>query len=625
MKKYVERSMIPAAILSAVSHNVMAEDSFNKKHDVENIFSKYVQSGELPETVVFLNGYSAGKGDNTRYLVKYLDDVNRKDVLSVVISKDGELDFETKHIKSRKSSIENTISDLLNAEYTGIPEHVHEVEIFVYLNTLEYPKGISARIEKDINSNINYMLNGTSVSKTKYANSVRNERANRKGALASQTRGLEVFQFLNKLGEGALADRLDGLVKDGGGYLTASITELTMDALSAFHNPLVSVFIDMKHESRANIDDAMRHSEIFDHARFGTHRGAGITIRQHEGFCGQNNWAPLGGPNYVSDDNGPPSTTVGDRRWHAESMASVMRYVSPAVTVNCRSTMNMPTLNEVINTGIDITTRSAAWTPTNGNYGTRDGNEDNRIFQTNVPHVQSAGNRWYGIENVWFGARSANSIGVGDINISATGANVAATSSWIDSSLGNMKPEISAPGQGTFLPVLDRTTGGTSAAAAHTAGFLANIMDNVGPLTAAQSKALMMAGATKDEGVEDREGVGSLDYRDTSQFMVQSNVAINTNVNIYIPWNKPNVRAVITWMNSGTYILNNGFMPVDYDLRVTFPNGHVIHSVRHSDPFDVIEFVAPQGGTYQFRITQFSQPGTNNDHGAPTLAVNYDD
>lgn len=384
------------------------------------------------------------------------------------------------------------------------------------------------------------------------------------------------------------------------------------------------------------INQAMQWSEIWSHARFGAHQGQGIGIWQTEPACAANNAVA----NY---------TSTGTSAGHPLRMATVIRNVTPLAPIQCVTGSVLPTLAQAnaATPQITVVSHSAAVQQATNNstdYLIYDRNWDNNIYATGITIATAASNQGT-IANFAVGspARAVNAITIGNIDIDSNPDVIFYRSSWRNSTLGNEKPELSAPGAGTTLPGLP-TTGGTSAATAHTAGFIANLMDSNATLVrnAQRTKAVMLSGATKSVvGGETKVGLGGIDYRDTSQHYSSFDYSGGNNIfgtldaldgstdgwiteTVWLNSSKPNVRAVIAWLSRGTFVANNNMLSADYDLEVYAPNGsYVGGSYSILNPYEYVNFTVNSSGNYKFRIRRIA----NNDPVANqnlALAINFD-
>ena len=395
-------------------------------------------------------------------------------------------------------------------------------------------------------------------------------------------------------------------------------------------------------EEETSINNAVQWSGINDHARFTPHRGNGVGIWQTEPECAQDGFPTLE-PNFVSNgtnsNSGNSQTAVNVR--HAEDMATIMRVVSPDSFIECRTNPGsvLPTQTDLNNAlqPIRLMSRSASFTAPSVNYGNNDALYDETVRNLGILILNAAGNRIAGRapfnNNVSSGGRGLNVLTIGNANINNTPATRAGTSRFVNPPLQYEKPEVMAPGLGTSLPLLGRGTGGTSAATAHAAGFLANLMES-NPFLATRpmiAKAQMMSGATTNmSGSQNQIGYGGINYRDTSQFVSTFGGNFSDNAQsltflINLNINKPNVRAVLTWANDGMYTLSQGSLSADWDLTVKDPTGNIVATgSNHVNPWELVDFTITQSGVYRFDMTRFAlqNPTGSSQLG---LAINWDD
>ena len=98
----------------------------------------------------------------------------------------------------------------------------------------------------------------------------------------------------------------------------------------------------------------------------------------------------------------------------------------------------------------------------------------------------------------------------------------------------------------------------------------------------------------------------------------------STAFNVYLNASKSKISAVLTWVNDGNYTLSNGSISSDWDLELVRPNGSIISSTNHTDPWEVLNFTITQSGIYKFRMIRFAfqNPTVFSELG---LSVNWDD
>ncbi len=389
--------------------------------------------------------------------------------------------------------------------------------------------------------------------------------------------------------------------------------------------------IEQYEKPEDSITPAMQWSEIWSHARFGQHQGNGIAIWQTENGCPPNTFMA----NY--------NRVAGANTQHSRDMATIIRSVSPLANIQCRGGPIFPT-NAQANTPnpqVQIVSRSNNNGINPNAYNNQDQTWDDRIYNSLLTATQSSGNTQNAVISP---GKALNAITVGNVDIDANPDVIWFTSGWQDSVLGTEKPDVGAPGEGTALPAPNGPTGGTSAATAHTAGFIANLMDFDASLirNPQRTKALLLSGATTSViGGTSKVGAGGIDYRNTSQhYQTYDFDGPNINWNAFdaadgnldgwitvTKWlqnNKPNVRAAIAWMSRGVFVNTNAVPSTDYDIEVYDPNGNYVGG-SHSrvNTFELVDVTVSISGNYQFKINRFANPDPAS-RVALALSVNFD-
>lgn len=194
------------------------------------------------------------------------------------------------------------------------------------------------------------------------------------------------------------------------------------------------------------------------------------------------------------------------------------------------------------------------------------------------------------------------------------------------------KPEVSAIGatlDSTLTTTTDPLVGpvgsGTSYAAPMVASLAADMIQ-ADPALAAKPealRALIMATALQNvEGtarLSDKDGVGAVDFTAalasaerghyTSQY-VSSSSTFPISFTQYVHKGE-RVRFVITWLSNpdGTYTSDP--LPADLDLYAYRADGSTLMgaSTSSSNNFEIVDFIAPESETYQFRVNKFTFTG----------------
>lgn len=321
---------------------------------------------------------------------------------------------------------------------------------------------------------------------------------------------------------------------------------------------------------------------------------------------------------------------------HSMNVSAIIRGVSPESWVYCRSGFQLPAAADILGYGgnprIHIETHS--W----GNGGSdnddfllSDRDFDTHVYDSVIAVFNSAGNYGTGNGYVSSPAKAVNSVSVG--NYDDSNDTIRNTSSFLDSEIGNEKPELSAPGTSICAGGFCMT--GTSMASPHAAGFAADLLGAFAWLRLRPSylKALMIAGSDKVvAGGLDKVGVGGLNfyraYFNGTNWWYEgaNNVYSGYDAGDYLPNNGyidqqvnlssalTSVRIAISWLNRGTYTYDHRAdahpLGMDLDLCVYDPAG-VLKGCSSSfdDPYELVSFDPTVSGNYRIRIQRFS----NND------------
>jgi len=341
---------------------------------------------------------------------------------------------------------------------------------------------------------------------------------------------------------------------------------------------------------------------------------------------------------YLTDDGCPNPSATATNPWgsnfymrlsgspaaHGANTTGIVRSVSPFMFLYCRASFySLPTASE--RPGISgkppiyIMTQSGS-DKSNNQYMILDRDYDNYIYDHRILHINSAGNN---TPYVGSPGKALNVLTVGSFRHQTVPYAVSTFSNYGNPGIGNQKPELVAPGEN--ITAGGYTMSGTSMSTPHVAGIAANFMGfpTFSPLLRyrpALAKAHLMASAVIPiTGGYNKVGWGGARYYSGMRYFhvfvyEGSNSYLNSPVRgtftlNAMPLNK--VRVVLTWLNRGTFLYNNGTIGMDLDLRVYGPNGNLIgSSLSANNPFEVVEFMPTQSGTYSFEITRFSNRDT---------------
>ncbi|GJL65234.1 MAG: hypothetical protein NPIRA05_02050 [Nitrospirales bacterium] len=420
-------------------------------------------------------------------------------------------------------------------------------------------------------------------------------------------------------------------LKDGRQTITMELTRQEIDALA--HDRMVSG-IELYQEPQDEIAQAMVDTSINPTALNNpATRGNNIGIYMTESGCADesriNNYDRLSG----TETN------------HSRNVGGIIRAVSPDSFLYCRGGAVLPTSIDLygfkigniqiippLNPPILVINRSNGVIG-NSEYTTLDRDWDNFVYDKNIPIFNAAGNEGSSVEYNRAPANGLNVIAVGAYNDQTD--TIASFSSWRDPETGNEKPELTAPG-------VDITAGGftmpgTSMASPHAAAFAADMMSQRTFLKYRPHllSANMLAGATDQiTGGYEKVGLGGIDFASAnwngwywywtgnngSFDSFASNDGNNDNYiekKFYIANSWDKVRAVISWLNRGsyTYVHRTDAHPIgmDLDFRVYDPNGNFVGSSASWDnSFERVEFTPNVSGYYTFKVNRYANRDTSS-------------
>ena len=401
-------------------------------------------------------------------------------------------------------------------------------------------------------------------------------------------------------------------------------------------------------EPKDDIASAMLDTNISNWALpFPNRRANGVGIYMTESGCAQETRFA----NY--------QRLAGTETNHSRNVGGILKAVAPENQLYCRGGAVLPTFSDLYGAilndlfpldifpelegpSIQVVTRS------NGaggadNYTTTDRDWDNFIYNYMIPTFKSAGNAGEGSGNVSSPGKGLNIVTVG--NYDHTTNTIAADSSFVDPTIGAVKPEISGPGENITAGGV--TMSGTSMSTPHAAAFVADQMSDSTWLKFKPHlvKAKIISAATDPiAGGFDAVGLGGIDflsghYNGYNYWWSGSNSAfsgwdsadgssdgyVERHLTISNSWNS--VRVVLSWLTRGTYTYANRTdahpIGMDLDLRVYDPSGTLVGSSASWDNnFESVQFTPTVSGTYTFKINRFANRDTSNKL-RMGLVVNY--
>lgn len=347
-------------------------------------------------------------------------------------------------------------------------------------------------------------------------------------------------------------------------------------------------------------------------------QGAGIGIYMTESGCPD--------PGVITNY----TRLAGSNTDHSRNVSAILRAVSPSSYVYCRGGMALPTLTDLAgyagNPRIYIVSRSNGSTVSN-DYGILDRDWDNFVYDNAVLIHNAAGNEGESTGTINSPGKGLNILTVGNYD-DATNT-IRGSSSYVDPSTKNMKPELSGPG--VDIDAGGFTMTGTSQSTPHVAAMAADFMSAYPwlQLRPYLAKALLMGGAEDSiNGGLDKVGLGGADYLggyyqgayawyhgangDFDAFDAQDGAPNNGYVDAVFHVSSTgykNVRVVINWLNRGTYTYDHRAdahpIGMDLDFAVYAPDGsRVGHSLSWDNPFEVLDFKPTLVGNYTVQITR---------------------
>lgn len=155
---------------------------------------------------------------------------------------------------------------------------------------------------------------------------------------------------------------------------------------------------------------------------------------------------------------------------------------------------------------------------------------------------------------------------------------------------------------------------GTSFAAPAVSGIAANLIEANAQLAGSPvaARALLLVGALHQPASAERSVSATASTYATENgpwwFLGVDGTSFPRSYQVYATKGQQ-VRFAINWLSNvaldnGTY--SNDRLPADLDLRAYRSNGtQVSASLSYNNPFELVDFVAPESDTYEFRVSQF--------------------
>ncbi len=406
----------------------------------------------------------------------------------------------------------------------------------------------------------------------------------------------------------------------------ASVTlPLRKDEIEGFmrDNDDIVAGIELSDEPVNGLAGAMLDTNVNPWAlNYAGRRGGGIGVYMSEGGCPNANhitnyWKISG----ASDD-------------HSKNVSAIIRGVSPESWVYCRSGYQLPAAVDINGYGghprIHLETHSWYYLTTdNDDFLIFDRDFDNHVYDSAIAVFGIPGNFGSGSGFTTSPGKAVNAISVGNYDDAID--TIHNTSGFLDSEIGNEKPELSAPGTSICAGGVGCWTG-TSMASPHAAGFAADLLSAYSWLRLRPSylKAYLIAGSDKVvAGGLDKVGVGGLNFHrafysgSNTWYEGANNSYAGFDAGDYLPNNgyidqqvfinaaSTNVRVAVSWLNRGTYTYAHRAdahpLGMDIDLCVYDPAGALKGcSSSFDNPYELVSFDPVVSGNYRVRIQRFS-------------------
>ena len=475
-----------------------------------------------------------------------------------------------------------------------------------------------------------FQLNGRRISEQRYTRIQAGEgRARGRQAAGRAKERLKFLEEFSKRHNIQLPKEMLGSLKH---TLTLDLTTKQIWDLVKSGDPSISG-IELWEESRDELSSAMASTAIDPWALgFASTKGDGIGIYQTESGC----------PNESRFSD--YTRLDGSETNHARNVAGIIKGVAPDSHLYCRGGAVLPTLMDLyavwvpelildllgmttsVEIPIQVVTRSNGAGGA-GNYTTTDRDWDDFVYDHMIPAFKSAGNDGDVSGEITSPGKGLNIVTVGNYD-DATDT-IAFDSSFVDSAIGSVKPEISAPG--TNVTAGGFTMSGTSMATPHAAAFTVDSLSSYPWLQYKPhlAKAKQLAGATDEiSGGDDKVGLGGIDflsshYNGWNYWMHGNNGDFSAwdaadgtldgyvTRQIFIPNSYDGVRIAMSWLTRGTYTYDHKDdahpIGMDLDLSVYDPTGGLVGvSLSYDNAFEVIDFTPVITGFYTFKINRFA-------------------
>ena len=257
---------------------------------------------------------------------------------------------------------------------------------------------------------------------------------------------------------------------------------------------------------------------------------------------------------------------------------------------------------------------------------------DDYIYEYRVTNFVAAGNKKTSQEtfNVKSPGIAVNAITVGAVN--PRNNSYDNYSRWINSNIGNQKPELANYAEFYFYNALSEYSGnfdGTSAATPYTAAMAADLMTQYPYMK--RHPEVVKAYMLVQNGLTIYGGYNYDQDNNTEAALTIPYYNNQPDVTNYTYWNGNNdccfsgdgsieltetgiqaghrYKIAIAWLVPGSYILQNGYLPQDIDIDVYQGNTLVAYSISGTNPFEMVDFTTQSSQDLRIVIKRFSNSG----------------
>lgn len=438
-------------------------------------------------------------------------------------------------------------------------------------------------------------------------------------------------------------------------FIPGYTDSLSADEINNLLNGNKNVYIS-KHKDPIN---QMAYTAIFNTSQISTHaftnsaKGKGIGIHFTETGCPH--------PNFWTSKYQNVNGCEHGWQTHPTGVLQVLSKTAPEASLYGYDQGTWPTRANHSNLEISSHSWASPYSPTN-EYIEVDAMMDNYVYTNGITAFVAAGNVSPDVPNnkyVSSPGKALNAITVGAIN--PTNDNYTSYSKWMNSEIGNEKPEVANYTDFEFNNTLTFPCGsqtctyngyfnGTSASTPYTAAMVADLMSHHPSSLKGHPeliKAILVSGgkrpipnaSTHDPNnqtvaAKDIPVYSSLAWNRTFRtWRGENNQVFNSNQKITFTEagiKGAHYRIGIAWLTSGSYILANKDlvqnqgqkMPQDIDLKV-YQNGKVIaQSLSSTNPFEVVDFTPKTNDNLTIEIHRYrNTPNRNTNISLPPEKV----